>query len=101
MDTYENRPAGDRHGEDKFCPQCGAHIPIGDRFCRSCGAKLADEPSTKARRNGHKKGWIPVAAIIVLILAVVMLSQGLVVRAQLWRTSNLFRYCVQRCGGPV
>lgn len=79
MDTYGNQAPGDHHGEDRFCPQCGAQMPIGDQFCRSCGEKLTDGPSAKAakaEKSGHKKVWLPVAVAILLIFAVVVFSQG-------------------------
>lgn len=85
----------EKEERNMFCPKCGKQIPDGSRFCSICGEKIAvPEPVVTvenrktavtvvqpgAVRTGGKiqiKKYIPLAAAVVGILALVLLVSAL------------------------
>ena len=39
----ENDPLNERFGEKRFCPYCGAKLPLDARFCPGCGKETPHE----------------------------------------------------------
>lgn len=51
----------------KYCPKCGAQIPITDNYCTSCGYSFAQPP-----KKGKRFRWT-IIIIVILIIAYVLI----------------------------
>lgn len=66
----------DEH-ERAFCDQCGEGLTVGARFCATCGAAVDEAFRAEAVRSDHRSRRRivgPVAAVLVLVTAAVVVS---------------------------
>ena len=53
----------------KYCPYCGTLAKEDSKFCESCGGALT--PPTVGVNKGKSKIWIPITAVIAVLVVVV------------------------------